>query len=155
MKKKAAYYINVYKDIEQAWRQINQQPTNTLLKDVIEPTLGTLDQVWINDFSYPTSRFLKLIELFTECLWNKLSSSLSRIESGSRKKLNEISEIFSYWTKTLQEYKDKIWDREVGGSFGFEKYMTRIEELKEVCGLVDELFTAKNKLDNISNMNEI
>lgn len=126
MKSKAGYYNNVYKDIEQVWRQINLQPVNTLIKDVIEPTLSSLDQVWINDYNYPTSRFLKLVGLFTECLWNRLSNSLAKIESGSSKRLNEVNEVFSYWTKTLQEYKDKIWDREVGSSFGFDKYITRI-----------------------------
>lgn len=111
MKKKASYYNNVYKDIEEAWRRISELPVNGLMKEVVEPTLGCLDQVWINDYNYPGNRFYKLVTLFTSSLWMRLGQHLPRIEPGCKARLAEIDDLFSYWVSTLKEYKEKIWDK--------------------------------------------
>lgn len=125
------------------------------MREVVEPTLGCLDSVWINDYNYPGARFHKLVCLFTSALWMRLSQHLSQIEPGCRTKLTEIDDLFSYWVNTLKEYKEKIWDREFSGSVDFSENITRLRDLKEVCQLTDELAIVKKKLDSVDGIAEV
>lgn len=154
MKKKGAYYNNVYKEIDEKWRKLSDLRLPAL-KELIEVTLDCLDKVWINDYGYPSNRFSKLISLFTNALWTRLGQHVQKIEPGCRPKLVEVDEIFAYWVNTVKEYKEKIWDKEFPGSVDSPECIQRLKELKEVCQLLDELTSVRKKIDNLENIDEI
>lgn len=79
-KKKADIYLKLYQyeNMEERWLNLSKEKLGTL-RDLIDITMGTLDEIWESKAGYDPDRFKRLVEAFTKSLWVRLSSEFPKI----------------------------------------------------------------------------
>jgi hypothetical protein len=112
--------------------------------------------VWNGSFPYNVRRFAKLLKAFTDALWGHLSMMVPKVSPEHKHNLAFVESTMKLWINTFEEYRTLNWQNK---HFPFterlQNYTDKIEELKKVLALLDEITVINGRINLELDMRQI
>lgn len=123
---------------------------------MIEITFDVIEKIWNGEYQYNVRRFGNLLKCFTEVLWKRMCMMVPKVSPEYRSSLIFVESTMKFWVNRFEECRMlNERNKRFPTTEKWEGYMDRIEEVKKVLILLDEIAVINRKINLELNIKEI